>query len=104
VELLGGVQRLQSLGARAVIVTRGDEGADLHTADGVVRVAPFPVHAIDATGAGDTFSGAFCARLAAGDPMAAAARYASAAAALSTTRAGAVPSIPADAEVRRLLG
>lgn len=104
VELLGGVQRLQSLGAKAVIVTRGAEGADLHTADGVVRVAPFPVQAVDATGAGDTFSGALCARLAAGDPMATAARYASAAAALSTTRAGAVPSIPVDDEVRQLLG
>lgn len=104
VQLLGGVDRLRSLGASAVIVTRGAEGADLHTDDGVVRVAPFPVQAIDATGAGDTFSGALCARLAKGDVIATAARYASAAAAISTTRAGAVPSIPTDAEVRRLLG
>lgn len=104
VQLLGGVERLRSLGAKAVIVTRGAEGADLHTADGVVRVAPFPVLAVDTTGAGDTFSGALCARIAKGASIAEAARYASAAAALSTTRAGAVPSIPHDAEVRRMLG
>ena len=104
VQLLGGVERLRSLGARAVIVTRGAEGSDLHTEHGVVRVAPFAVQAVDATGAGDTFSGALCARLANGDLITEAARYASAAAAISTTRAGAVPSIPTDAEVRQLLG
>ncbi|MBU6315255.1 MAG: ribokinase [Acidobacteria bacterium] len=103
VELLGGVDRLRSLGARAVIVTRGAHGSDLHTDDGIVRVAPFAVEAIDATGAGDTYSGALCARLAMGEPLATAARYASAASAISTTRPGAVPSIPLDAEVQTLL-
>ena len=104
VELLGGVARLRSLGATAVIVTRGEQGADLHHDDEVVRVPAFPVEAVDATGAGDTFSGALCARLAAGDTYATAARFASAAAAISTTRRGAVPSIPTADEVLDLLG
>ncbi|MBI4936203.1 MAG: ribokinase [Actinobacteria bacterium] len=94
VELLGGVDRLRSLGARAVVVTRGAEGADLHTADGTVHVAPFAVHPVDTTGAGDCFSGVLCARLAEGDDLPTAMRHASAAAALSTTVAGAVPSLP----------
>jgi len=94
VELLGGVERLRSLGARAVVVTLGAKGAALHTAEGTHHVAPFEVTPLDTTGAGDTFSGALCARLAAGDDLATAARFASAAGALCTTKAGAVPSIP----------
>ena len=61
------------------------------------------VKAIDATGAGDCFGGAFVARLAAGDDPVAAARYANVAAALSTTGYGAVAPIPREAEVRAAL-
>jgi ribokinase len=103
VELLGGVDRLLSLGARAVVVTLGARGAALHTADGDEAILPFAVTPVDTTAAGDTFCGALCARLAAGDELRAALRFASAAAALSTTRAGAVPSIPTHAEVAALV-
>ncbi len=99
VELLGGVDRLRSLGAAAVIVTRGAEGAELHTSSGVAYIAAHPVVPVDTTGAGDCFSGALCARLAAGDDMLGALRYASVAAALSTTQPGAVPSMPPRAAV-----
>ena len=102
-ELLGGVHRLLALGARAVVVTLGARGAELHTAQGIQRVAPFPVVALDTTAAGDSFCGALCARLAAGDPLATALRFAAAAGALCTTRAGAVPSIPQRAEIEALL-
>lgn len=103
VELLGGVDRLRALGARAVIVTRGAEGADLHTVDGMVHVEPFPVSPVDTTGAGDCFSGALCARLAAGDDLPTAMRFAAAAAALSTTVPGAVPSMPWRSAIDHLL-
>ncbi|MEI6497813.1 MAG: ribokinase [Actinomycetota bacterium] len=99
VELLGGVATLRSLGAAAVVVTLGSAGALLHDATGTHTISPFTVRPVDTTGAGDTFCGSLCARLAQGEPLAAALRYASAAAALSTTRAGAVPSIPTLAEV-----
>jgi ribokinase len=102
-ELLGGVAHLLACGARSVVVTRGARGAELHTADGITVIAPFAVAAIDTTAAGDTFCGAFCARLAIGEPIEAALVFASAAAALSTTRAGAVPSVPYRDEVERLL-
>ena len=68
---------------------------------------PHPAHrvnAVDATGAGDTFAGALLARLLAGEDPLAAARYANAAAALSTTGYGAVAPIPREAAVRALLG
>jgi len=104
VTLLGGVEHLRSVGARAVVVTLGARGAELHTADGVTHVEPFPVVPIDTTAAGDTFCGALCARLAAGDDLAAALRFAAAAGALCTTAAGAVPSIPRRSAVEALLG
>lgn len=103
VDLLGGVDRLRSLGAKAVIVTRGADGADLHTADGVTHVDPFQVSPVDTTGAGDCFSGALCARLAAGDDLPTAMRFAAAAAALSTTVPGAVPSMPLRSAIQSLL-
>lgn len=103
VELLGGVAHLLALGARAVVVTLGAEGAALHTSDGVTHIEPFDVTPVDTTGAGDTFSGSLCARLAAGDALPDALRFASAAGALCTTKAGAVPSIPQRAEVEALL-
>jgi ribokinase len=103
VELLGGVERLRSLGARAVVVTLGSNGAALHSDAGIEHVAPFAVTPIDTTGAGDTFSGALCARLAAGDDLPVALRFAAAAGALCTTKAGAVPSIPHRSAIEALL-
>ena len=104
VELLGGVDALLALGARAVVVTQGSRGATLYDSTGATHVPPVPVEPVDTTGAGDTFCGSLCARLAAGDDLPAALGYAAAAAALGTTRAGAVPSIPTAAEVRAFVG
>jgi 2-dehydro-3-deoxygluconokinase len=59
---------------------------------------------VDATGAGDTFGGAFITRWLAGDTLREAGRYAAAAAALSTEGYGAVDPIPRAADVRRALG
>lgn len=103
IELLGGVDHLLALGVTTVVVTRGGEGADVHQRTASWHVDPFEVQPVDTTGAGDTFCGSLCARLAAGDPLDVALRYAAVAAAISTTRHGAVPSIPTDAEVRDAL-
>jgi 2-dehydro-3-deoxygluconokinase len=90
-------------GAGSVVLKLGKEGAWVSTAEGRTRIAPFVVEAIDATGAGDCFDGSFLARLAAGDDVVAAARYANAAAALTTTGYGAVAPLPTAHAVRRLL-
>jgi 2-dehydro-3-deoxygluconokinase len=58
---------------------------------------------VDATGAGDCFCGAALARLAAGDSIWEASRYANAAAALATTGFGAVAPLPRPDAVRRAL-
>jgi 2-dehydro-3-deoxygluconokinase len=87
-----------------VLLKCGAEGCIVATRDSRSRVAGHRVQAVDATGAGDTFAGALLARLLAGEDPLAAARYANAAAALSTTGYGAVAPIPREPAVRALLG
>jgi 2-dehydro-3-deoxygluconokinase len=91
------------LGCRVVVLKMGESGAFLGTPDMRVRVPPHTVRAVDATGAGDTFCGAFLARVLAGDTLPAAARYAGVAAALKCTGYGAVGPIPRPAEVNAVL-
>lgn len=87
------------LGAPLVALKMAADGALLATPQRRVRLAAHRVEAVDATGAGDTFDGAFLARLLAGDDPEAAGRYANVAAALSTRGYGAVAPIPRAAEV-----
>ena len=91
------------LGPRVVVLKLGAGGAYLGTREGRVRIAAHPVAAVDATGAGDSFCGAFLARILAGDGAEAAAAYANAAAALKCTGYGAVAPIPTPEAVRALL-
>jgi 2-dehydro-3-deoxygluconokinase len=86
-----------------VLLKLGREGVLVATREARAVIDGFPVEAVDATGAGDTFAGAFLARAVAGDDVWQAARYANAAAALSTTGYGAVAPIPSAAEVNAFL-
>jgi 2-dehydro-3-deoxygluconokinase len=90
-------------GAATVVLKLGKEGSWVSTDGMRTRIAPFSVDAVDATGAGDCFDGSLLARLAAGDDTVTAARYASAAAALTTTGFGAVAPLPRAEAVRALL-
>jgi 2-dehydro-3-deoxygluconokinase len=91
------------LGARTVVLKMGEQGAIVADAQRRERIAPHRCTPVDATGAGDTFGGAFVARWVAGDDAVAAARYAAVAAALSTEGYGAVDPIPHAAQVRAAL-
>lgn len=102
-DLLGGVEELMRQGVGTVVVTRGASGADVHTDSTVEHIDSFHVEPLDTTGAGDTFCGSLCARLADGTALLEALRYAAAAAALSTTRSGAVSSIPTHVETERFI-
>jgi 2-dehydro-3-deoxygluconokinase len=90
-------------GARNVVLKLGREGSIVSDGDRRTPIAAFPVDAVDATGAGDCFDGSFLARLAAGDEPVSAARWASAAAALTTTGYGAVAPLPTAAQVTRFI-
>jgi 2-dehydro-3-deoxygluconokinase len=87
------------LGAPLVALKMGPDGCLVATLQERLRLPGHRVAAVDATGAGDTFDGAFLTRLLAGDDVRAAARYANLAAALSTRGYGAVTPIPRAAEV-----
>ena len=91
------------LGASIVALTVGAEGCLVALPDERRRIPGREVQAIDATGAGDTFDGAFLARHIAGDDPFEAGRYANAAAALSTCGYGAISPMPRADEVRRFM-
>ncbi len=87
------------LGARVVALTLGHEGSLVATPERRERLVPIAVRAIDATGAGDCYDGAFLAEFVrTGDAFAAGA-YANVAAALSTEGYGAVAPLPRRAVV-----
>ena len=91
------------LGAKYVALKLGPDG--VLASDGTRRqhIAAHAVDCVDATGAGDCFAGSFLARLSRGDDFWQAARYANAAAALTTTGYGAVAPLPHPDAVRVLL-
>lgn len=93
-------------GAATVVVKLGADGVLLSSADPAVprqRVAGRSVALVDATGAGDCFDGNLLARLALGDDLAAAVRYANTAASLAVQGFGAVAPLPTAQQVQALL-
>ncbi|HEY7782286.1 MAG TPA: ribokinase [Ktedonobacterales bacterium] len=90
-------------GPRLVVITRGRLGCVVAEPAGVRALAAFDVPAVDETAAGDAFIGALACRLALGEATLAAARYASAAAAIAVGREGAQPSLPTAEEVEDFL-
>ena len=81
-------QRLLDGGLRRVIVTLGSNGALLAGADGIGRIAAFPVDAVDTTGAGDAFIGSLACFLSSGCEESEAVSRANLYAALSTLAVG----------------
>ena len=96
----GYAEKLLSLGPRNVLLKLGARGAYLATASGIrQQVAAISVRSVDSTAAGDALNGAFAAALMNGADPLEAVRFGVAAASLSVTRAGAIPSLPTLAEV-----
>ncbi|HVX66257.1 MAG TPA: carbohydrate kinase family protein [Bryobacteraceae bacterium] len=60
-EPAGAAARLRALGATAVVVKLGARGCEIYSARGVAHIPAFDVPAVDTTGAGDCFAGAFLA-------------------------------------------
>lgn len=88
-----------TLGANGSVVLDSGAGAGAGTGGPITRIEPTRVNATDTTGAGDAFTGAVAARLAAGQSLPAAAAFASVAAALAATRKGTQTAYPEAADV-----
>jgi len=97
-------EALVARGCGTVIVTLGEAGALCRGRAGVHRIPGVRVKAVDTTAAGDAFNGAVAVALAERRDLAAALRFANAAAAVACTRRGAQPSLPTRADVDRLNG
>ncbi|MEU8914787.1 ribokinase [Streptomyces nigrescens] len=95
-------QALRDRGARSVVVTLGGDGALVLDASGAENVPGVRVRAVDTTGAGDAFTGALATRLARGDALPEAARFAVRVGAAAVTKPGAQPSYPTRAELEVL--
>jgi sulfofructose kinase len=91
------------LGAICAAVTLGDQGVALVSEGRLRRVSPFPVRAVDTTGAGDVFHGALTLALARGMLPGDACSYASAAAALKCTQADGIRGAPTAGAVEDFL-
>jgi 2-dehydro-3-deoxygluconokinase len=94
---------LISWGISKFVLKLGPEGAIYRDKDTQVQVEGYVVEAVDATGAGDTFAGAFVSELMATNDPEKALRYANAAAAISVTGYGAVQPIPTRNEVEAFI-
>ena len=97
--------KLRAGGPAVVVVTCGEKGC-WHQGPGNTnarRLPAFPVKAVDTTGCGDVFHGAYAAGLARGLGLEDRIRLASAAAALKATRPGGQGGIPTRAQVESFL-
>lgn len=98
------LRKLRAPHARMRCVTLGAKGALLIDGDRSYRVPAPAVNAVDTTGAGDVFRGAFIVALLRGESPEQILRFANAAAAISCTRHGAIGGVPTLEEVNALLG
>ena len=97
-------ESLLALGPGAVVLKLGARGVYLGDRNGLAQqIEGFRVDAVDTTAAGDAFNGSFAAALMLGKTPEESARFATAAAAISVTRAGAQSSMPTLSEVDQLL-
>lgn len=97
------VSRLLDFGVKQAVITLGSQGAVIANQSEITHIQPHNVEPVDTTAAGDAFAGALATRIALGHSFESAIRFANAAGALASAKAGAQPAMPTDAEIMRLL-
>ncbi|MNH94250.1 5-dehydro-2-deoxygluconokinase [compost metagenome] len=109
---LGTASLREAYGTSIILVSLGPAGCFVRIGELTDRVAGYPVTVVDTTGAGDCFFAGFLYQLLESDKplfelsldeVAAMAAFANASGALTTTRLGAIPSIPTLSEIISLM-
>lgn len=95
---------LRTYNGRPVVITRGEHGLLYDAGDHIEQMPAFAVQAVDTTGAGDIFHGAFAYGVLKGLSIEETLRLASAAAALSVTVQGSRTSVPTLSQTQAFLG
>ena len=85
---------LLGMGVRSAIITLGERGSVYSDGEVFFECPAIKTRAVDTTSAGDSFIGALCVRLAAGERVEDAIRYATKVSAITVSRSGASDSIP----------
>lgn len=110
--LLPAIAKTLNDGVKVLCITQGAKGCIVATRRGIERMPAFKVESIDTLGAGDCFFGAFLSRLVLSgksmdeiemEDLREFAMYANACGALSSTKAGAIPAMPAPEEIAALM-
>lgn len=96
-------EAIRAMGPAQVVITLGERGLVFLDGERFGRMDAFDIEAVDTTGAGDVFHGAFCYGLTRGLAMDANLAFASAAAALKCRRLGGRAGIPRRDDVVRFL-
>jgi ribokinase len=94
---------LLALGAKVLVVTQGELGCRVWTASDHFQVPGFPVQAVDTTGAGDAFHGAFIYAMLQGWDLRRVAAFANAVAAFNCRTLGGRRGLPALSQVHKLM-
>ena len=97
------VEALYKLGARIAIVTLGERGCMVCSAEGIQAIPTIPVDVIDTTGAGDAFHGAFMYGLLQDWTVPQMARFASAVGAMNCRFLGGRTGLPTRQQVDEFL-
>lgn len=85
------------------LVTLGGDGSVVYDGQAVLNVSPLNIKPVDTVGAGDAYTGYFCAALDQGKDLETALKWASVAGSLACTQIGAQTALPRQADVERRL-
>ena len=98
-----GLRKMRSMGPRIVGTTLGADGCILLWEDNILRKPAFKVDAVDTTGAGDVYHGAFIYGLLQSWPLEKTAQFANAVAAMKCRKLGGRSGIPSLSEATAFL-
>lgn len=86
-----------------LIITQGEKGVTFHNGESMVNIPARTTTAVDTTGAGDTFTGAFTVGISEGKPLEDCIRFGTYAASLAVMKKGAQSGMPLKEELEKLV-